>query len=206
MQAIKQLGQYLAPYKFLTIIAPLLMVLEVTMDLLQPTIMQHMIDTGIANEDHPYVLKMFGWMLASAVLGLIGGIGCSYYSSKAAIHFASDIRQALYKKIMTYSARERDAFTTGKLITILTSDVESIQRAFMMTLRIFVRGPLLFIGAVIIVFITARELFSILLIIVPILIIAMYFLQSIQVCFIAVYRRQLMGSIQSCRKILQVFV
>ncbi|WP_341302693.1 ABC transporter ATP-binding protein [Lysinibacillus sp. FSL H8-0500] len=175
MQAIKQLGQYLAPYKFLTIIAPLLMVLEVTMDLLQPTIMQHMIDTGIANEDHPYVLKMFGWMLASAVLGLIGGIGCSYYSSKAAIHFASDIRQALYKKIMTYSARERDAFTTGKLITILTSDVESIQRAFMMTLRIFVRGPLLFIGAVIIVFITARELFSILLIIVPILIIAMYF-------------------------------
>lgn len=99
MQAIKQLGQYLAPYKFLTIIAPLLMVLEVTMDLLQPTIMQHMIDTGIANEDHPYVLKMFGWMLISAVLGLVGGIGCSYYSSKAAIHFASDIRQALYERL-----------------------------------------------------------------------------------------------------------
>ncbi|KOY80526.1 ABC transporter ATP-binding protein [Lysinibacillus macroides] len=175
MQAIKQLGQYLAPYKFLTIIAPLLMVLEVTMDLLQPTIMQHMIDTGIANEDHPYVFKMFGWMLISAVLGLVGGIGCSYYSSKAAIHFASDIRQALYEKMMSYSARERDTLTTGRLITILTSDVESIQRAFMMTLRIFVRGPLLFIGAVIIVFITARELFSILLIIVPILIIAMYF-------------------------------
>lgn len=53
--------------------------------------------------------------------------------------------------MMTYSAKERDAFTTGKLITILTSDVESVQRAFMMTLRIFVRGPLLFIGAVIIV-------------------------------------------------------
>lgn len=162
MQAIKQLGQYLEPYKFFTFIAPLLMVLEVTMDLIQPTIMQHMIDTGIANGDHAYVLSMFVWMLASAVLGLVGGIGCSYYSSKAAIHFASDVRQALYQKMMTYSAKERDAFTTGKLITILTSDVESIQRAFMMTLRIFVRGPLLFIGAVIIVFVTARELFSIL--------------------------------------------
>ncbi|MGE7110101.1 ABC transporter ATP-binding protein [Lysinibacillus sp. NPDC047702] len=175
MQAIKQLGRYLGPYKFFTLIAPLLMVLEVTMDLLQPTIMQHMIDTGIANSDNPYVLKMFVWMLISAVLGLFGGIGCSYYSSKAAIHFASDVRQSLYEKMMTYSAKERDSFTTGKLITILTSDVESIQRAFMMTLRIFVRGPLLFIGAVIIVFVTARELFSILLIIVPILIIAMYF-------------------------------
>ncbi|MFP1649651.1 ABC transporter transmembrane domain-containing protein, partial [Enterococcus mundtii] len=134
MQAVKQLGQYLGPYKFFTLIAPLLMVLEVTMDLIQPTIMQHMIDTGIANGDNRYVLNMFVWMLGSAVLGLIGGVGCSYYSSKAAIHFASDIRQALYEKMMTYSAKERDAFTTGKLITILTSDVESIQRAFMMTL------------------------------------------------------------------------
>lgn len=175
MQAIKQLGGFLGPYKFFTLIAPLLMVLEVTMDLLQPTIMQHMIDTGIANSDNPYVLKMFVWMLISAVFGLVGGIGCSYYSSKAAIHFASDVRQSLYEKMMTYSAKERDTFTTGKLITILTSDVESVQRAFMMTLRIFVRGPLLFIGAVIIVFVTARELFSILLIIVPLLIIAMYF-------------------------------
>lgn len=175
MQAIKQLGQFLAPYKFFTIIAPLLMVLEVTMDLIQPTIMQHMIDTGIANSDNAYVLTMFGWMLGSAVLGLVGGIGCSYFSSKAAIHFASDVREALFEKMMTYSAKERDAFTTGKLITILTSDVESIQRAFMMTLRIFVRGPLLFIGAVVIIFVTARELFSILLVIVPILIIAMFF-------------------------------
>ena len=175
MQAIKQLGQFLAPYKFFTLIAPLLMIIEVTMDLIQPTIMRHMIDTGIANSDNAYVLSMFWWMLGSAVLGLVGGIGCTYFSSKAAIHFATDVRQALFEKIMTYSAKERDAFTTGKLITVLTSDVESIQRAFMMTLRVFVRGPLLFIGSVIIVFITARELFSILLVIVPILILAMYF-------------------------------
>ncbi len=175
MQVVKQLGRYLGPYKFFTLIAPILMVLEVTMDLIQPTIMQHMIDTGIANGDNPYVFKMFVLMLMSAVLGLVGGIGCSFYSSKAAIHFASDIRQSLYEKMMTYSAKEHDTFTTGKLITILTSDVESVQRAFMMTLRIFVRGPLLFIGAVIIVFVTARELFSILLVIVPILILAMYF-------------------------------
>ena len=175
MQGIKQLGHFLAPYKFFTIIAPLLMVIEVTMDLIQPTIMQHMIDTGIANRDNAYVLSMFGWMLGSAVLGLFGGISCSYFSSKAAIHFASDVRQTLFKKIMNYSAKERDALTTGKLITILTSDVESIQRAFMMMLRVFVRGPLLFIGSVVIVFVAARELFSILLVIVPLLMVALFF-------------------------------
>ncbi len=172
------------------------------MDLIQPTIMQHMIDTGIANGDNAYVLKMFVWMIMSAVLGLVGGLGCSIYSSKAAINFASDVREKLYEKMMTYSAKERDAFTTGKLITILTSDVESVQRAFMMTLRIFVRGPLLFIGAVVIVFVTARELFfnftcdcadfdcgDV------------FFLQNIRACYIAKCKRPLMVLIPSFKRI-----
>lgn len=78
MQVVKQLGRYLGPYKFFTLIAPILMVLEVTMDLIQPTIMQHMIDTGIANGDNPYVFKMFVLMLMSAVLGLVGGLGALF--------------------------------------------------------------------------------------------------------------------------------
>lgn len=175
MQAVKQLGMYLKPYRLLTIIAPLLMVLEVAMDLLQPMIMQYMIDTGIANGDHAYVVTMFIWMIVTAILGLFGGVGCTFFSSKAAIYFATDIREHLFKKMMYIPAEKREQITTGKLMTILTSDIESVQRAFMMMLRIFVRGPLLFIGAVIIVFFTARELFSILLIIVPVLIVIMYF-------------------------------
>lgn len=173
MLAIRQLFAYLSPYKVFAIVGPLLMVVEVMMDLIQPTIMQHMIDTGIANGDHPYVIKMFIFMLISAVIGLIGGVGCTIYSSKAAIHFATDIRQDLYETLAYFSSTNRDRIGTGKLITILTSDVEAVQRALMMTLKVFVRGPLLFVGAVIIVFVTARELFSILLIVVPILIICM---------------------------------
>ena len=175
MQAVKQLGVYLKPYRLLAIIAPLLMVLEVAMDLLQPMIMQYMIDTGIANGDHAYVVTMFIWMIVTAILGLFGWVGCTFFSSKAAIYFATDIREHLFKKMMYIPAEKREQITTGKLMTILTSDIESVQRAFMMMLRIFVRGPLLFLGAVIIVFFTARELFSILLIIVPILIVIMYF-------------------------------
>ena len=174
MQALKKLMGFLAPYKVLAIVGPLLMVVEVMMDLLQPTIMQHMIDTGIANGDHPYVIKMFILMMVSAVIGLIGGVGCSIYSAKTAIHFATDIRKELFETLAYFSSRNRDQYGSGKLITILTSDVEAIQRALLMTLKVFVRGPLLFIGAVIIVFFTARELFGILLVIVPILIIGMY--------------------------------
>lgn len=161
------------------IIAPLMMVLEVSMDLVQPTIMQKIIDNGIANGDNPYIYKMFGFMILSAVLGLIGGIGCSIFASKAAVNFATDLRKDLYETITYFSNENKDKFTLGKLITNLTSDVEMLQRALTMMLKIFVRGPMLFVGAVIIVFFTARELFPVLFFVVPILAFAMYYFTKI---------------------------
>lgn len=175
MQAVLKLTKYLKPYMAFAIIAPIMMIIEVSMDLLQPTIMQHIIDDGIAENDTPYILKMFGLMIVSAVIGLIGGVGCSIYSSRAAINFATDIRQDLYETITYFSSRNKDHFTLGKLITNITNDVEMVQRALNMLLKIFVRGPMMFIGAVVIVFFTARELFSVLLFVVPILAFAMYF-------------------------------
>ena len=179
MQAAKHLLKYLKPYTYLAIIGPLLMVVEVTMDLIQPTIMQHIIDTGIANQNHTYVITMGLLMILSAIIGLIGGVGCSIYSSRAAVHFASDIRKDLFNTITHFSSRNKDTFGTGKLITIMTNDVETLQRALMMTLKIFVRGPLLFIGSVVIVFLTARQLFPVLLVVVPILMICMYFFTKV---------------------------
>ncbi|MEX3624833.1 ABC transporter ATP-binding protein [Viridibacillus arvi] len=175
MQAVKKILLFLKPYKWLAILGPLLMVVEVTMDLIQPTIMQHIIDTGIANQDHTYVVKMGILMIVSALVGLVGGVGCSIFSAKTAVHFATDIRKDLYDTITYFSSSNRDSFGTGKLITIMTSDVEALQRALMMTLKIFVRGPLLFVGSIVIVFMTARELFPVLLVVVPVLIICIYF-------------------------------
>lgn len=175
MQAVLKLTKYLKPYMAFAVIAPIMMIIEVSMDLLQPTIMQHIIDDGIAENDTSYILKMFGLMIVSAVIGLIGGVGCSIYSSRAAVNFATDIRQDLYETITYFSSRNKDHFTLGKLITNITNDVEMVQRALNMLLKIFVRGPMMFIGAVVIVFFTARELFSVLLFVVPILAFAMYF-------------------------------
>lgn len=163
--------RYLAPYKVFAIIAPLFMILEVAMDLVQPTIMQHIIDNGIANNDDAYVYRMFGLLLVVVVVGLIGGVGCSIYSAKAAVNFSTDLRKDLYDVITVLSVKNKEDVGIGKLITNLTSDVETLQKAVLMMLKIFVRGPLLFIGAIIVVYFTARELFSLLLVIVPILIV-----------------------------------
>lgn len=172
MKSFRKLLQYLKPYMFFAIIGPLFMVLEVAMDLIQPTIMQHIIDVGIANRDLNYVIKMGLLMIGAAAIGLVGGLGCMMYSTKAAVNFATDIRKDVFAKMETFSSKNRDSFGTGKLLTIVTNDITSIQSAMTMTLRVLVRGPLLFIGSIIIVFVTARDLFPILLVVVPVLLVA----------------------------------
>lgn len=174
MHAALKLSKYLKPYKLFAILAPMLMVLEVAMDLVQPTIMQKMIDEGIAAKDTPYIIMMFVAMLLCAIIGWLGGAGCTYFSSKAAINFASDIRADLYETITYFSNSNKNHFTLGKLITNLTNDVEMLQRALNMLLKIFVRGPLMFYGAVLVVFFTARELFPVLFFVVPVLIASLY--------------------------------
>lgn len=169
MKAAWKLRKYIKPYILFAFLAPLAMLFEVTMDLVQPSILQKIIDNGIGTNDQSYVIKMFLLMILCALLALVGGVGCSIYATKAAINFATDIRQDLYETITRFSERNKDRFTLGKLITNLTFDVETIQRALMMMLKIFVRGPFMFLGAIIFVFITARELFSVLYFVVPLL-------------------------------------
>ena len=175
MQAVFKLTKYLKPYMIFAVIAPIMMLIEVAMDLVQPMILQHIIDNGIAENNSAYIIKMFCLMIAAAIVGLIGGAGCSFFASRAAVNFATDVRQDLYEVITYFSSSSKDKFTLGKLVTNLTNDVDALQKALTMLLKIFVRGPMMFIGAIIMVFITARELFSILLVVVPILVVSVYF-------------------------------
>ncbi|WP_419957837.1 ABC transporter ATP-binding protein [Psychrobacillus psychrotolerans] len=175
MKSFWKLLPYLEPYMLFAILAPMFMCIEVAMDLLSPTIMQHIIDNGIANDDTAYVIKLGVLMLVTAVIGLIGGVGCTIYSTRAAVNFAADIRKDVFKMTERFSSENMDNIGVGKLITIVTNDITAVQQALMMTLRVFVRGPLLFIGAVAIVWFTARELFPVLLVVIPILMILIYF-------------------------------
>jgi ATP-binding cassette subfamily B protein len=176
MGSVRALGKFLKPYKGIAILGPLFMVLEVTMDLLQPTIMQHIIDKGIANQDTAYVIRMGILMIVVALIGLVGGLGCIFFSTKTAVHFSADVRKAVLSKIVMFSGENRDTFGTGKLITIVTNDIVTLQTALTMTLRVLVRGPLLFIGSMLIVLFSANELSPVLYVVVPILLITVFFI------------------------------
>lgn len=151
------------------ILAPLFMCVEVAMDLLQPTLMSQIIDIGIANHDMDYVLSAGGKMLAVAVVGLIGGIGCGLMSSIAAIHLAQSVREALFAKLQTFSFIELDRFKTSSLITRLTNDVTQVQQTVMMGLRVAVRAPLMCLGGIIMATLLSKELAVVFLAVIPLI-------------------------------------
>ncbi len=161
--------RYLKPYWLFAIAAPLFMVLEVMMDLAQPMFMQRIVDIGIANRDSAYVWTTLIRMLLVALVGFAGGIGCSYFSAKAAINAATDLREEMFSHVQNLSFSNVDKLKTGNLITTLTNDIVQVQRMMMMMMRIMVKAPIQFVGSLIMTYIISPRLFLILLVLVPLL-------------------------------------
>ncbi|OIA98753.1 multidrug ABC transporter ATP-binding protein [Paenibacillus sp. LC231] len=171
-----KLFRYLRPHWAAALLAPLLMLLEVAMDLLQPILMASIIDQGVMQNDTAHILHTGLIMLGAAAIGLLGGLGCTIYSSIASQRFGADLRRDLFLKVQTLSFRNLDDISTGSLITRLTSDILQIQTMVQMLLRIFVRSPLLAIGSMIMAVIISPKLAIILAIAVPLLFVVMFFL------------------------------
>jgi ATP-binding cassette subfamily B protein len=148
------------------------MAVEVFMDLLQPLYMQRIVDEGIAMGDMVYVKAIMIKMFIVAAIGYAGGVGCSYFSTKAAVYVGTDLRNSLFKKIMSLSYGNVDRLDSGKLITRLTSDVVQVQRALLMSLRLAIRAPLQIIGSVIITYMISPKLFRVILFLIPVLIVS----------------------------------
>lgn len=146
------------------------------MDLLQPILMASIIDQGVMQNDTAHILHTGLIMLGAAAIGLLGGLGCTIYSSIASQRFGADLRRDLFLKVQTLSFRNLDDISTGSLITRLTSDIVQIQTMVQMLLRIFVRSPLLAIGSMIMAVIISPKLAIILAIAVPLLFVVMFFL------------------------------
>ncbi len=158
MQATRKLAAFLRPYWFWSTLAPLLMVLEVAMDLTQPWLMARIIDEGIARQDIALVLRTGGLMVAAAAAGLIGGMACTVFAVLAAQGFGADLRHTLFAKVQSLSFGNLDELETGKLITRLTSDVTQVQELVMILLRILVRAPLLMVGSLVMAVLTSAQL------------------------------------------------
>lgn len=138
---------YLRPYWRAATLAPLLMALEVAMDLAQPLLMAHIIDQGVLRGDLDQVVHTGLWMVVCALLGLAGGFGCTLFSSRAAIDAATDLRRDLFARVQQLPLQRLDTTGQGSLLTRLTSDVAQLQQFIMMLLRVFVRSPLLALGS-----------------------------------------------------------
>jgi ATP-binding cassette, subfamily B, multidrug efflux pump len=144
------------------------MLLEVAMDLLQPRMVQRIVDEGIANLDLTVVLSTGLMMVGIALIGAVGGVGCTIFAETAAVGFASDLRESLFQKVQTFSFGNLDQLDTGQLITRLTSDVTQTQEAVAMLLRILVRSPLLLAGSLFMAIVTSPQLAFLPLILIPI--------------------------------------
>lgn len=173
MKQIKRMFQYLKPYWVAALLAPLFMALEVAMDLTQPRLLQSIVDVGIAHKDVSYVIHHGLLMIVVAVIGLIGGAGCTVYSTIAALNFSTDLRADLFKKIQSLSFGNLDRLGTGSLVTHLTSDIDQVQEAVMMFLRILVRAPLLLVGSLVMAITTSPSLSLLLVALCPLLIFMM---------------------------------
>ena len=159
------------PAIFYAILGPCLMLLEVAMDLTLPTLLSNIVDIGIANRDIDYVIATGLKMIAFAILGLIGGIGCSVFSTIAAVSLGQNLRDGLFAKIQELSFLELDHFKTSSLITRLTNDVTQIQTMVMMGLGILVRAPLLCVGGILMAYQLSHRLSIIFAVAIPIILV-----------------------------------
>lgn len=153
------------------ILAPLVMILEVAMDLLQPTLLSNIIDIGVKNHDLNYVLITGLKMIIAAIVGLFAGGACSFLAAIASIKLAEEVRQGLFDKIQTLSFLELDKLKTSSLITRLTNDVTQIQQMTNMLLRMMVRAPSTAIGGLVMAIILSKELSKIFVVAIPIILI-----------------------------------
>jgi ATP-binding cassette subfamily B protein len=168
MRSTWKLLRFLKPYWHWALLAPLLMGLEVAMDLMQPKMVQRIIDEGVAQSDMRVVATTGLMMIGLAFIGAIGGVGCVVLSVLASQGFGTDLRGALFRKVQSLSFGNLDKLETGQLITRLTNDVVQMQETVSMSLRIMVRAPLMLVGSLILAILTSPQLAWLLLVLGPV--------------------------------------
>ena len=149
---MKSLMMYLKDYKKESILAPLFKLLEAFFELMVPLVMANIIDYGISNRNMGYIGKMGLLLLLLGVVGLASSITAQFFAAKAAVGVSTKLRQALFDHIEDLSFTDIDKAGTSTMITRMTSDVNQVQSGINMTLRLFLRSPIIVFGAMIMAF------------------------------------------------------
>lgn len=160
--------KYVKPYSRYFILGPLCMIIEVIGEVLMPKLLSLIIDYGtgqapmseapeavsrifnlVGDRYSPFIVAIMVGMIITAILMMLGGVGGAYYGARAAVNFAADLREDIYRKVQQFSFANIDKFSTGSLVTRLTNDVTQLQNFINMLLRMCLRSPGMLIGGVI---------------------------------------------------------
>ena len=140
--------KYVKKYWIFCLLAPLFMVGEVAMDLIQPDMMADIVDNGVLKSDIHLIISMGVKMILTVLLGGFSGVLCGVFANIAAQGFGNDLRKDLFSRIMNLSFQQTDKFSTGSLVTRLTNDVTQVQNMVMMMVRSLVRNGVMFLGGI----------------------------------------------------------
>ncbi len=183
---MKKLLVYLKDYKKESILGPFFKLLEASFELLVPLVMAAVIDTGIANRDSGYVIRMCLIMVGLGIVGLASSVTAQYFAAKAAVGFATGVRRALFSHIQGLSYTEMDTLGTSTMITRMTSDVNQAQSGVNMTLRLFLRSPFIVFGAMFMAFTINAKAAMVFVVTIPLLSVVVF---GIMLATIPLYRK-----------------
>lgn len=149
---MKRLLKYFEGLHLACLMGPLLKLLEALLELIVPLVVAKLIDNGIGNRDSTYCVRMCLVLVVLAAVGLAASVIAQYFSAKASVYFASNVRSAVFAHIQTLSFKDIDKLGTDTLITRLTSDINTLQNGVNMALRLLLRSPFIVFGAMIMAF------------------------------------------------------
>lgn len=144
--------KYMKGYGKECLLGPLFKLLEATFELFVPLVVAAIVDTGIANSDMPYIIRMCLVMAALGVVGLVCAVTAQYFAARAAVGFSARLRHALMEKILGLSHSQVDSVGGSTMVTRMTSDVNQIQNGVNLTLRLLLRSPFVVFGAMVMAF------------------------------------------------------
>lgn len=175
---MRKLIGYIGKYKKYAIMTPLVMMGEVLMEILIPLVMAEMIDKGIMGSDVNYTVWMGVLMIVMAIVSLCFGALGSRFGAKAGMGFAKNVRKAVFEKVQSFSFSNVDKFSTASLVTRLTTDVNNVQMAFNMIIRMAFRAPVMMVGALIMAIRLNAQLAIVFLVAMPVLGLGLYLIMS----------------------------
>lgn len=175
---LKKLMPCVGRYKVYAVLAPIMMLIEVAMEVLLPIVMKEIIDNGISAQNTEYCLRMGLLMIGMSLFSMLGGALSGKFAAIAGTGFAKGVRKSLFEKIQDFSFYNVDRYSTASLVTRLTTDVTNTQTAFMTVIRILVRGPAMLIFATAMAITINARMSLIFAVAIPVLAVSLFFIMT----------------------------